>query len=163
MSKLPTDAKARKACPVATGVLDYFPLALAEVAHVSYVGNAQHNGEGTPLKWDRSKSSDESDALIRHFLERGTIDIDGCRHSGKLVWRALALLEKELEAVQAPVEPLICNFVADKPRLCQLHQVYLDLNEICPSDPSSYLYPYWLSSHDAAFRTRMVKEAELCT
>jgi hypothetical protein len=53
---------------------------------------------GAPLHWDRSKSADESDALIRHFMERGTRDSDGIRHSAKAAWRALALLQKEIEA-----------------------------------------------------------------
>jgi hypothetical protein len=95
--KLPTDPKERKNMPIASGVLDYFPSALAEVARVSKIGNDQHN-PGQPLHWDRSKSTDEADALIRHFLERGTLDSDGTRHSAKTAWRALALLEKELEA-----------------------------------------------------------------
>jgi len=30
-------------------------------------------------------------------MERGTYDTDGIRHSAKLAWRALALLQKELE------------------------------------------------------------------
>src|SRR6266404_2126402 len=90
------DAKTRKQHPVASGVLDYFPDALMAVAHVSFVGNEQHN-PGKPLHWDRSKSTDEADALIRHFLERGTNDSDGLRHSAKVAWRALALLQKEIE------------------------------------------------------------------
>lgn len=90
------DPKERKTYPIATGCLDYFPAALAAVAHVSKVGNDQHN-PGQPLHWDRSKSTDEADALIRHFLERGTLDSDGLRHSAKVAWRALALLQKELE------------------------------------------------------------------
>src|ERR1035437_7932750 len=97
---LPKDAKERKTYPVGTGFLDYFPKAAAEVAHVSFVGNLQHNGPGAPLHWDRTKSTDEADALIRHFLERGKIDSDGVRHSAKMCWRSLALLEKELEAEQ---------------------------------------------------------------
>lgn len=96
----PEDAKGRKASPVSSGVLDYFPDALIAIAQVSYAGNEQHN-PGTPLHWDRSKSSDESDALIRHFLERGTRDTDGLRHSAKMAWRALALLQKEIEAEKA--------------------------------------------------------------
>ena len=87
----------RKTFPVATGCLDYFPAALMAVAEVSYVGNEQHN-PGQPLHWDRSKSTDEADALMRHFLERGTRDDDGMRHSAKVAWRALALLQKEIEA-----------------------------------------------------------------
>ena len=90
----------RKQYPVATGVLSYFPKALMAVAHVSYVGNEQHN-PGEPLHWDRSKSTDEAEALIRHFLARGTVDTDGLRHSAKVAWRSLALLEKELEAAEA--------------------------------------------------------------
>lgn len=88
----------RKEYPVGSGFLDYFPKAAAEVSHVSFIGNIQHNGPNAPLHWDRTKSIDESDALIRHFLQRGTIDSDGVRHSAKLAWRAMALLEKELEA-----------------------------------------------------------------
>lgn len=97
---LPTDAKSRKAVPIATGVLDYFPDAIAAVAELSRIGNEQHN-PGKPLRWDRSKSSDEADALIRHFMERGAIDIDGVRHSAKVAWRALALLQKEIETATA--------------------------------------------------------------
>mgnify|MGYP001610249697 CR=1 FL=1 len=93
---LSNDAKQRKEHPIASGVLDYFPDALAAVAHVSYVGNRQHNGDG-PLRWDRTKSTDEADALVRHLLERGTVDTDGLRHSAKIAWRALALLQKEIE------------------------------------------------------------------
>ena len=94
---LPTDAKERKNLPIGTGVLDYFPKALAEVARVSKVGNDQHNGPNSPLHWDRSKSTDESDALIRHFLERDKKDNDGTYHAAKMIWRACAYLEKLLE------------------------------------------------------------------
>jgi len=94
--KLPTDAQARKAIPVATGFVDYFPDAMAAVAELSRIGNDQHN-PGKPLHWDRSKSGDESDALMRHFLQRGTVDTDGVRHSAKVAWRAMAMLQKELE------------------------------------------------------------------
>jgi hypothetical protein len=90
-------AKERKVIPIATGVIDYFPDALAAVAHCSFVGNEQHN-PGTALHWDRSKSGDEGDALIRHFMQRGTMDNDGVLHSAKVAWRALALLQKEIEA-----------------------------------------------------------------
>lgn len=92
-------ANERKECPIATGFIDYFPQAIAEVAHVSFKGNEQHN-PGSPLHWDRSKSQDEADACMRHFLQRGTIDSDGVRHSAKMAWRALALLQKEIEADQ---------------------------------------------------------------
>ena len=97
---LPTDAKARKDVPLATGVLDYFPDALCAVAAVSLQGSRQHHPD-KPLHWDRAKSTDEADALLRHFLERGKTDVDGHRHSAKVAWRALALLQKEIENDQA--------------------------------------------------------------
>lgn len=90
-------AEWRKQRPLWAGVLRYFPDALLEVAHVSFVGNEQHN-PGTPLHWDRSKSKDEGDACARHLVDAGTRDTDGCRHSAKAAWRALALLQKEIEA-----------------------------------------------------------------
>ena len=98
-SSLPTDAKKRKEIPVTTGFLDYFPDAIAAVAELSRIGNEQHN-PGKPLHWDRSKSGDESDALGRHFLQRGSLDTDGVRHSCKVAWRAMALLQKEIESAQ---------------------------------------------------------------
>lgn len=93
------EASYRKSMPVATGVLDYFPNAIRAVANCSYVGNEQHN-PGSPMHWDRTKSGDEADALMRHFMERGTVDTDGILHSTKVAWRALAMLQKELEERQ---------------------------------------------------------------
>ena len=90
------EAQKRKETPIKSGVLDYFPDAIADVARVSYVGNEQHN-PGSPLHWDRSKSGDELDALSRHLMDAGTIDSDGMRHSAKVAWRALANLQKEIE------------------------------------------------------------------
>lgn len=94
---LPKEAAARKAVPIASGALDFFPDAIAAVAEVSFVATQQHH-PGQPMHWDRSKSTDEADALMRHFIERGTMDHDGLRHTAKVAWRALALLQKEIEA-----------------------------------------------------------------
>lgn len=102
MSILPSDPKERKEIPIASGVLDYFTQALIEVAKVSYKGNQQHN-PGQPLHWSRGKSDDHADTMQRHFMERGTVDSDGQLHSAKMVWRALAILQLELEAKGAPM------------------------------------------------------------
>lgn len=107
-STFPEDAKGRKECPVASGCLDYFPDALVAVARVSFLGNEQHNA-GQPLHWARGKSTDESDALIRHFLQRGLKDSDGTRHSAKMAWRALALLQREIEAEKIKPDPGYCE------------------------------------------------------
>ena len=93
---LHTDPDVRKNTPITTGVLDYFPRAMAEVARVSKAGNDQHN-PGEPLHWSKGKSTDHADCIARHLIERGRCDTDGTRHSAKLAWRALALLETELE------------------------------------------------------------------
>lgn len=98
---LPSSPVERKKVPLASGVMDYFTSALIEVAKVSFAGNEQHN-PGQPLHWARGKSMDHSDTMLRHFVERGTIDTDGVRHSAKMVWRALAILQMELEAEGAP-------------------------------------------------------------
>lgn len=90
----------RKKRPLATGVLDYFGDALMEVAYCSWVGNQQHN-PGQPLHWAKEKSTDEPDALMRHLKDRGTLDSDGVRHSAKVAWRALAMLQREIENERA--------------------------------------------------------------
>lgn len=94
---LPTSAAERKKVPLWSGLVRYFPRALAAVAAVSYVGSKQHHPD-KPMHWDRNKSTDEEDTLLRHLWERGTVDTDGVRHTAKVAWRALAMLEKELEA-----------------------------------------------------------------
>lgn len=110
---LPTDSKARKEFPTCTGVLDYFTAAIAEVAHVSWVGNQKHN-PGEPLHHARGKSMDHPDCIVRHTMERGGwdkfewIDEDGIAqvrwvmHSAYVAWRALADLQQECEDLGAP-------------------------------------------------------------
>jgi hypothetical protein len=94
---LPTDAEARNQFPMADGLLDYFPLALAEISRVSKIGNDQHN-PGQPMHWSRNKSKDHANKILKHLVDRGLVDVDGVRHSAKCAWRALAQLQEELEA-----------------------------------------------------------------
>lgn len=103
LKEIDMDDTSRKDHPVATGVIDYFPDALLAVASVSMEGARKHgtfNDVGRPT-WDRSKSTDDADALMRHFLHRGQFDIDGHRHSAKVAWRALAVLQRELDAEES--------------------------------------------------------------
>ena len=111
-SPLPTDSEARKSIPMASGCWDYFNAALAEVARLSWIGNEKHN-PGEPLHDARSKSTDDADCLLRHFSERGKMDTitlpDGrvfnITQSAAVAWRALRILQKELEADGAPLAP----------------------------------------------------------
>lgn len=93
---LPDDADARNAIPMADGVLYYFPNALAEVAKVSKAGNDQHN-PGQRMHWARGKSIDHANKIVRHLVDAGKRDGKGIRHSAYLAWRALALLQEEIE------------------------------------------------------------------
>ena len=82
---LPTDAKERKKYPMYSGLIKYFPHALAAVSLLSYLGNQQHHPD-KPLHWDMDKSADELDALIRHIIDE---DWDA------VAWRALANSERK--------------------------------------------------------------------
>jgi hypothetical protein len=99
---LPTDSEERKNIPIYSGVIQYFPDALAAVAALSKKGNDQHN-PGSPLHWDRSKSGDELDALCRHIIDE---DWDA------VAWRALAHLQKTIEE-EDPNAELRAELTAD--------------------------------------------------
>lgn len=88
----------RKNQPVFSGVLKYFPDALKEVSKASKAGNDQHHPD-KPLHWDKSKSNDNEDALVRHLIDhsQNPMDDDGVLHLAKVAWRALAALQIFLE------------------------------------------------------------------
>ena len=89
---LPEDAVDRKKYPLYRGLMQYFPDALALVAHHSFVGNEQHH-PGEDLWWDRNKSDDHLDAQQRHILEERWVDN---------AWRALAHLQVQADAGWRP-------------------------------------------------------------
>lgn len=97
MSSLPTDPGERKGIPLFTGLVKYFPDALVAVAAVSAAGSKQHHPD-KPMHWDKTKSTDHGDTLLRHQFDAGTLDTDGHAHSAKVAWRALAQLQTEIEA-----------------------------------------------------------------
>ena len=89
----PKTSAERKGEPIHSGVLMYFPDALAAVARVSKAGNDKHN-PGEPLHWARSKSTDQMDCLTRHTLTPEEVDPDsGEIEMAHTVWRALAQLQ----------------------------------------------------------------------
>jgi hypothetical protein len=85
---LPDNAEERKRIPIYTGFINYFPDAIVAVAGHSYVGGLQHGQTPDTLHWDRSKSTDELDALMRHIVEEDWVAV---------AWRAMANLQKQLE------------------------------------------------------------------
>jgi hypothetical protein len=83
---LPSDAAERKTYPIYSGFVRYFPNAMAAVSHQSWIGNQQHHPD-KPLHWDKSKSTDELDAMMRHLIEGDWAAV---------AWRAMANLEREI-------------------------------------------------------------------
>ena len=119
---LPTDSVARKEYPIYSGVLRYFPAALAGVARHSKLGNDKHN-PGEPLHHARGKSMDHEDCILRHLVdlsdllarrERMVFTPRGEREMAEqilteanaLAWRALALAQRLHEQIGgAPLAP----------------------------------------------------------
>lgn len=95
-TSIPEDDALRLEFPMFDGLMAYFPNALAEVSRVSKIGNDQHN-PGKPLGWARGKSTDHENKIMRHLVDVGKKDARGVRHAARLAWRALALLQEELE------------------------------------------------------------------
>lgn len=91
-----TNKEKRKQIPLYSGLMKYFPDALCEVAKVSFIGSKQHH-PNKPVHWDRAKSTDDLDALMRHLLQADELDIDGTSHLAKCAWRCLAALQKQTE------------------------------------------------------------------
>ena len=113
---LPTDSNERKEYPLFRGVLRYFPAALAGIARTSKLGNDKHN-PGEELHYDRAKSIDHGDCILRHLtdvadlqaaLDRGSDKItqqDILNEANQLAWRALAFSQELHEKYGAPLAP----------------------------------------------------------
>lgn len=100
---LPVESSLRKSFPLYDGLVKYFPKALAEVAHVSKVGNDKHN-PGEALHHSRGKSSDHADCIIRHLIDLSEDfgagqgrDENGIPQVAYIAWRALALAQQWFE------------------------------------------------------------------
>lgn len=114
---LPTNSAERKNYPLLSGVLRYFPAALAGIAHVSKLGNDKHN-PGEELYHAREKSKDHGDCVVRHLLdvqdllamdERSVLTPKGIEdlliEASSMAWRALALSQELHERFGSPLAP----------------------------------------------------------
>ena len=94
---LPTDSQARKNIPIYRGFVKCFPDAMAAVAQLTAVAAKQHHPDGG-IYWDKEKSVDELDALLRHMLddvmEPLSRDAEGALHAVKIAWRGMANLQR---------------------------------------------------------------------
>lgn len=118
MSLFPSDDAGRKALPIFAMIAGYFPKALREVTRVCVANNVRYSPDRAPtdITWNRGKSKDQSGSLFRHLLER---EVDGHvfetvpEEIAKIIgrpnvyvlaeaaWRALAMLEEEIEQQEA--------------------------------------------------------------
>ena len=112
---LPVDSAERKEYPLFSGLLKYFPAALAGVAHHSKEGNDKHN-PGQPLHHSRGKSTDHADCIVRHLVDLSDLLVkveaddswsdDLMEEASALCWRALALSQELHEKYDgAPLAP----------------------------------------------------------
>lgn len=85
---LPEAAEERKQIPVYSAFVRFFPRAMVAVTQKSMEGQRQHNPDGERIEWIRSKSADDKDSLMRHIIDEDWAAV---------AWRAMAILEKELE------------------------------------------------------------------
>lgn len=104
----PSESQIRKATPVYRGFFRYFPKAIRAVTAVSQIGNNKHN-PGEDLHWAKEKSTDEPDCVLRHMLDEaeceiegeigaGGVDESGVLNLASTAWRAMANLERLLDA-----------------------------------------------------------------
>jgi hypothetical protein len=89
------DSPGRKKVPMFSGVMAYFPDAIAALAEHSFNGNEKHN-PGEPLHHARSKSMDHTDCIMRHLANYKGNDGDALE-AVALFWRAAALCQEVLE------------------------------------------------------------------
>jgi len=172
---LPTDSTERKNVPILSGVMNYFPAALAGVARISVAGNNKHNAD-QPLHHARGKSMDHGDCIIRHTMDLEDLralmvrqekfmDADQAASVIKLLleearcraWRALADLQ-ELEEIYggAPLAPgarLPETQQDAEPDRCQARADGYERCQLSVSHKSDHLFP-------AAGGLRHVNEAQ---
>ena len=79
-----------------SGVVGYFPNALAAIGRWSKAGNEKHN-PGESMHWAFGKSTAHLDAALSHLTQAGRIDPEtGTPHLVNAAWRVLAALETSL-------------------------------------------------------------------
>lgn len=154
---LPTEAQARKAIPVYSGFVVYFPDAIAAVAQLSQIANEQHN-PGTDVHWDRSKSKDELDAMMRHTLDMAKgveTDTDDVLHATKQAWRSMANLQKLLESKKVKASNAAPRVKWCVPCGAPVH------NEFCERDWSGIYAPTPPADHASRWLVRTVDGEEI--
>ena len=177
---LPTDSAARKGFPIFSGLLAYFPAALAGIARWSKLGNEKHN-PGESLHHARGKSMDHRDCIPRHLMDLADLEATLVRdtvphHIGNpttvaaildeadaLAWRACALSQELHEKYAgAPLAP--------GARLPEVERVSTDEKPTPTKDGRDYLAvpgggafvePEGMDIHGALYRLKFLDMGSL--
>jgi hypothetical protein len=99
---LPEDPQERKNLPMWRACLMFFPKTFVAITKLSMKGQKQHKYNEGDIHWDRSKSKDDWDSLIRHMFNLQEAiknkDVAGIReHAPAISWRGNAISEKALD------------------------------------------------------------------
>ena len=124
---IPSGYTDRKEFPLLTFLTAYFPDVIEAAVRLCVQGNVQHAIEkpveqpfyleGDRIAWDRTKSTEELETLMRHLWDhtrakRGVgslFDTDGHLHIVKAFWRAGTEAQKTIELLRKPAGDL--NYV----------------------------------------------------
>ena len=99
---LPEDPEQRKGLPIWRAFCRFFKKTIVAVTKQSMKGQKQHDYNEGEIHWDRSKSSDDWDSLLRHMFDLQEAlendDIEAIlEHAPALAWRGCAICEKALD------------------------------------------------------------------
>lgn len=146
MSVLPTDAKERKALPLWTFLMEYFPLTFVELVRIAVAGDKQHlNNDGSgKIRWAREKSTDQLNTAMRHQFDYGCgvkRDTDGRSHLGKAIWRLCAQSEIDLEAEAVPPGGPVLRLFSKPRQMYSGENTYAALCRYCGNEQSAHSWP----------------------
>ena len=143
---LPSDAQQRKDIPIYRGFIKYFPDAIVEVTKLSVKGSKQHHGD--KVWWDKSKSSDELDALMRHLLEGDWVCV---------AWRAMANLQRECDERKRTQE-IALKFGELYPQLCPIEEAE---DTYSPFDFECSLYIIEIKARDTDYPDWVIEQIKV--
>lgn len=142
------DSAGRKRVPMFSGVLAYFPDAIAALAEHSFNGNEKHN-PGEALHHARGKSMDHTDCILRHVANYEGLDGESLE-AVALLWRAAALCQEVLERKYALTLP---RGVVDARAFVETNSLVGPNGEQAPAEfkpktPSEMAHAAGLTAHD---------------
>jgi len=100
----PGDSAERKKYPVFSGVLMYFPEAMAALALRSFESQAEHNPTGR-IEWIKEKSIGDGNEIVRHLMESEIAYLNGdyvtaAEEAAAVHWRGAEFHQRMLTGIE---------------------------------------------------------------